>query len=412
MQKGYLTYFDNNEIKIPEVQKNKSKKGIHLFGILSGLYISTSQFYVGESGSLQPAHFIIILMSFLVFFTGKTGILIKNIPKNVSYYAGFILYSSLVNIFWTIKSQDTEFIINSFYYLFDFSILMIFIYIFKYYSKNNIVKSIDAALFLSLAMFMMGLGRHDFPPRYNGYFNDPNQMGLWILCLASTRMLLKENNLPSIRTDLSVIVSLILSFATQSRSTIIGLLFIFSAYLIQRLVSSTRLAKAIIMPLVIFFVAFASNQKNSIVNYISNIGASQRFGEISVSDDLNERGWYRIIEYPDYLIFGAGQGQHFRFDSDVEIHSTWAGIIFYYGLIGFTLFFVPFLLMIKNLKIENKIIILAPLAYSISTFSARTPIFWVFIAAAIVAVAHQSAAQQKSPARLSPYLKFRTPTKK
>jgi hypothetical protein len=146
---------------------------------------------------------------------------------------------------------------------------------------------------------------------------------------------------------------------------------------------------------VIFFAAFASYQQQIVTEMVSNSSASQRFSEINVDDDLDERGWYRLIEYPDFLLFGAGQGQHFRFNSDVEIHSTWAGIFFYYGLIGFILFFFPFFLMIKNLKMGSKLIVLAPLVYSLSTFSARTPIFWFFIAAAIVATVRQSSAGRK-----------------
>lgn len=375
--------------------RHEHRKGSYLFNIFAGIYVIASQFYIGDSGSLQPSHFLIILLLSLVFVTGRTKNFIENRSIKVNFFAAFVFYSFLVNILWAIFYQDSEFILSTFYYFFNFMFLILFIFIFKFFSKDNIINSIDAALLLSVIMFINGLGRYNFAPRYNGYFNDPNQMGLWILCLTATRMLLKEEIIPSIRTDFAILMSFILSFATDSRSTILGLIFIFSGYLTHRLASSTRFAKAVTIPILIFFAAFAGYQQQMFTEVVSNSFVGQRFSEINVDDDLNERGWYRIIENPEFLLFGAGQGNHFRFNTDVEIHSTWAGIVFYYGLIGFILFFFPFFLMIKNLRMGSKFIVLAPLVYSLSTFSARTPIFWFFIAAAIVATVRQSSAGQK-----------------
>src|SRR5699024_8035594 len=53
---------------------------------------------------------------------------------------------------------------------------------------------------------------------------------------------------------------------------------------------------------------------------------------------LADRGYTQLIEYPKYLLFGAGQGLDSRFGDSAEIHSTWAGFLFYYGLIGLGLF--------------------------------------------------------------------------
>src|SRR5690606_25026545 len=65
-------------------------------------------------------------------------------------------------------------------------------------------------------------------------------------------------------------------------------------------------------------------------------------------EKFTERGYERLWEYPQYLIYGAGEGAHWRF-MDVlyaersigggrEIHSGLASVLFSYGIFGFALF--------------------------------------------------------------------------
>lgn len=62
-----------------------------------------------------------------------------------------------------------------------------------------------------------------------------------------------------------------------------------------------------------------------------------RFNEKGLDDTFAGRGYDRICKYPEYLLFGAGEGAHYRFAEKSlflgEIHSSWAGVLFYYGII-------------------------------------------------------------------------------
>ena len=51
---------------------------------------------------------------------------------------------------------------------------------------------------------------------------------------------------------------------------------------------------------------------------------------ISAVKQLEVRGYLRIIQYPQYLFFGAGQGMDERFDNinGYEVHSSFAGVLF------------------------------------------------------------------------------------
>lgn len=391
---------------MPHAKKDKSNLTNYALEALAGIYIISSQFYISESGGIQPAHLIVIFLLMVITAIGKLPATFGKSPLNPQNYIPFIAYSTIINLFWFSQQQDIELIASSIYYIFDFAVLIVFFYIFSEGPRKIIAASIDTALALALVIYYSGLGRYDFPPRYNGYFNDPNQMGLWLLCITGARILLLGKASPSIRMDLALVMSLILAFATESRSTIIGLFFVFSGYLTSRIASSSKLMKAIIIPLTLFTISLAVTKSENLAELYQNQSVAQRFDEINLEDDLYERGWYRLIDYPEYLIFGAGQGRHFRFNSEVEIHSTWAGILFYYGIIGFILFFYPVIQQIKALGASQKFVIIAPLAYSLTTFSARTPIFWLFIAAGMSAVWLKHKANFGNP-KWSPFVRRR-----
>ena len=57
-------------------------------------------------------------------------------------------------------------------------------------------------------------------------------------------------------------------------------------------------------------------------------------------DGLAMRGYDRIVNHPNYLVFGAGEGAWWRFDSyiDGELHSSIGTLLFSYGIVGLGLF--------------------------------------------------------------------------
>ena len=101
----------------------------------------------------------------------------------------------------------------------------------------------------------------------------------------------------------------------------------------------------------------------------------------SIEYQLRARGYLRLIDYPQYLIFGAGQGMDERFgDLDgftYEIHSSLFGLWFYYGLTGIILFVVAIYKLFNN---KANIILLAPVfVYGLFTYGLRSPYFWLIL---------------------------------
>jgi len=110
-----------------------------------------------------------------------------------------------------------------------------------------------------------------------------------------------------------------------------------------------------------------------------------RFVERDADDSLEGRGYDRIWKFPIFLLFGAGEGATDRFASKCyflgEIHSTWAGLLFNYGIIGSTLFLAFIWSIFRSLK-EKRIfaLTLGPFIYGFFTYNLRNWSFWVGLA--------------------------------
>jgi hypothetical protein len=92
-----------------------------------------------------------------------------------------------------------------------------------------------------------------------------------------------------------------------------------------------------------------------------------------------ERGYVRLWRFPQYLVLGSGEGAHYRWGGiPVEIHSTLAGALFYYGLVGFVLLLI-FLYEIWRRQPSRwfKLVFFAPLVYSLGTYNLRNTFFWI-----------------------------------
>ncbi|MGP1410095.1 MAG: hypothetical protein ACTTJ0_07570 [Porphyromonas endodontalis] len=109
-----------------------------------------------------------------------------------------------------------------------------------------------------------------------------------------------------------------------------------------------------------------------------------RLVSTDIEGQAETRGYNILTEYGEYILFGAGQGDMARFGHDVEMHSTWLGILFYYGVVGFSLFVGIFVVLLRRAKLYEILIALGPILYGMSTYGARTPVFYVFIFALYV----------------------------
>lgn len=345
------------------------------------LGIALSQLYVFESGIPQPAHYILALA--MAWYLIKNGLpfLNKHSEKGLLPIYFFLFYQLLVNVFFYLMESDFLFLVQSIYLVYGIFLFLALSHAVQKYP--SILAHISTWLILSLltlfAAAILGYGEYKFSPRYNGFFNDPNQMAFWILCTTSLIFL------SGVRISIGVIVFLVsafLIFKTASRSGMVGLIFLTIGFLFSQ---SSKTRKAgfvklfvylIISIACLYFLVILFNQKNEeFLNFVSG-----RLENTDMVEHMEIRGYYRLMKYPEFLVFGAGHGKESRFSYEgTEIHSSWVGILFYYGFVGFIAFIWFLYEIVRKLSWSERFLFFSPIFYSFSTFGLRTPIFWIFI---------------------------------
>jgi hypothetical protein len=206
------------------------------------------------------------------------------------------------------------------------------------------------------------------------FFNNPNQLGYWsllsmsILALAVTKL-----KLPMWLVVAAFVCAPLITFLSLSKAAIAGIVCLF-------ILIGLRKPIIVIAALVVMgtFVSTPTGQ-----NYIE--GVQRRFASIGQQDDdsLEGRFYDRIIDNPQYWVFGAGEGAYDRFttieDKLKEIHSSFGAVFFSYGFVGFVLFFAALAMMFG--KSVTAWAYAVPVAmYSITHNGLRFTSFWLFLA--------------------------------
>lgn len=344
---------------------------LNLFLIILGFFLS--QFYIFPSGLPQPSH-IFIVFSFIIFFIFHNKVKIND-SKPLIY---FVVYVIFINIYHTLIISDLSYIVSTIYWVFNLILFLVLVGL----DKINIQKLfyylkyiIPLSLIINIIIWVVGAGRYDFTPRYNAYFNDPNQMAFWVLCSCAIGLILFN----SFKYKVFIYsLSFFLILLTMSRSATIGFLILTLGLVFQH---KSRLDLKIIFSLISLFITIASFFILLHFGFLDNIVTRFSEGIDSNEQQASDRGFTNLIDHPQYLLFGAGQGAYYLFSSsNHEIHSTWFAVLFYYGVIGFFLF-VSFLFNIfKRLDFAEKIIFLGPMFYGFFTYNARTLAFWFLVA--------------------------------
>lgn len=346
--------------------------------------LALSQFLIFASGLPQPAHFLFAI-SICVFLLSRLSI---SVPKSnkwpLVFLFCFVVYQFAVNFIHYVLSFYSGFIWQAIYILFGFAV---FILIYNFFASNSGFLRKFAILgvvsiFILFLTPIFGLGRYNFFPRFNAFFNDPNQMAYWVLCVAAICITYFTNKRYYLLSLLVFMISSFLIFIALSRSGLVGLAAMFAGFviiLIGDLAKNASAKKFLSFLLVLFLLVFISlylvradvEKFNLII---------ERFFATDFEEEVDIRGYGRFFEHPEFLIFGAGHGNELRFTpAGTEIHSTWAGLLFYYGVVGFLLFSGFIASILRKLSFGECFVFLAPLFYSFFTFGLRTPIFWIFL---------------------------------
>lgn len=372
------------------MRKKAKKSTFDVVALLLSASIMSMQFYTFESGKPQLSHILLTLFFIASFFVKPTNKLpyidTKRWKQAKQTFTIYTFLTLIINGVYFFITQSTSFLTSSIFNVYN---LLVFISVSGFLIKKPlmlkqfvVIPAIFSLLFL-VAFHSTGLGRYDFYPRYNGFFNDPNQMAFWALCTFSMIALSTKNKVYILITFL---LTLWICVISMSRSALLGLSSIILGVTLSTISGALKkpiyIASIIFLFLIIGSFGIISIEKLSENRFITSY--INRAEDTNISAQMDIRGYSLPKKYPENFLIGSGQGDMGRFQMEGEIHSTWIGVPFYYGLAGLALFLSLIFIVQKSLSFRQKLIFLGPMLYSFSTYGARTPIFYIFLAVVFV----------------------------
>lgn len=355
------------------------------------LYLISTPFYVFPSGIPQPADFLIAFGGG-VFLLGKDFLNIIKLPffKYVFRILGLII---LINtIYWLIYSAfygiENRMYYISLFYVFNTLFMLIFAYVQKSNKQNQntnvIALFIIISLFIQFVLALLGVqGRNtdiEFVGRPTLFFNNPNQLGYYALCIITMFFVLPSKYKKNIFTLLfTIFISSYLILYSGSRAALGGVILL-STYVIYK--EGFKLNVRSISLIVISFVAIPFLFQTTFVQ--NSIDSIEIRNERNIGKDMTEaqiRGYDRIYLNPQYLFYGAGEGKNDRFVSNhqLEIHSGFGTMLFSYGILGLLMFLHLIYFSVRKNLFYSIMLLLPIIVYNITHNGLRSSLFWAVL---------------------------------
>ncbi|MBY5005162.1 hypothetical protein K6V33_02720 [Streptococcus suis] len=383
---------------------------MRLSEILFYLFLLAKPFYFFKSGGVQPGDVFLALSAVAYIVENRLQLYYKSIDKAYLFFYFFVVVINL--IYFSIYYGDTpvlSFILPILYYLYNLLVIILCRYFFK--KKEGLLRLrtvVRLSLYIQLILYFVAPSFlvDTSEVRYTGTFNDPNQLGFFLL--SSIYVIVVINRKLKQRERLiDHICAMILLFATSSTGILLGFASLYFFYLLFFEDMTSLLNKVLlfifgglvaVLLLQIVGTTFISGFEDSflykrlmtkidkgLTNSSNNSGS---YGELTL---IQERGIDRVLLYPQYILFGAGEGYYKRFvlsAIQLEIHSTFLGMLFYYGIIPFSslLYWIW-----GNIRKSGQLIWIVFLPLIIESFTLanqRQPYFWILFVLASTSFAN------------------------
>jgi hypothetical protein len=358
-----------------QVTSKKASRRARIPLALFALYFILKPFYLFESGTPQIADLVVVVMCAVTALRGdfrldRTAV---GVAVAATLLAG---YMTFVNGVWALILEDED-IVQKYmvFYVFNLGVLYATLQLHSMHGEDflrwviiGVLGSIALQTLLS-PFVSTGGGRQIL------FFNNPNQLGYWSVLCGSLLFLLAP------RLRIGIVVQLLagaavayLSMLSLSKAAMISVAVMLAFAFLR------RPSHALIAGLVVTVVALLAADSalfESVTGRLGNIGQQQ-------DDNLAGRGYDRIWRWPEYLIFGAGEGALWRFHTKLEVHSTFGMLVFSYGIPGIGLFCLLVYRIVKQGGMPALFALVPSFLYGLTHQGMRQSMFWVLFALAAV----------------------------
>ena len=143
------------------------------------LFLLIKPLYLLSSGSLQLGDICLLLASACCLTSRRANFKIERIDLLM---IGFVSSVIVIDGWYFCMYGDTSFLVYAMYYVFNLFAILLFRYL---YEDRDFLRAccrcLRIALIIQFLIYVFGFGRWYDAARYMGTFNDPNQMGFFVL---------------------------------------------------------------------------------------------------------------------------------------------------------------------------------------------------------------------------------------
>jgi len=354
------------------------------------LGLGFSAFYVFPSGNPQPTDYILALASMMVIVANTRrlcgwGILWPMVALTI--------WVAAVSIAWSAVYPSGSFYRPPLFYAFNcmfmFSVVNLFFYLDR--PAQFFAGAVQLALVISgfgvlLSFLLPDVFITRASLRITGFFNNPNQLAYYNLCMLGTLLILKGGQLTNRPFELVAITSGVIGIlAASSLGAMAGLVFIVSAIIVGNWSNARKVLKVLwgAVLLVSLVGVFDLYTGGGIADRLdTRLGSLER-----KMDSLeSERKYDRILAHPEYWWVGAAEGSTERFlgYEGGEIHSSFGNMLFAYGFVGLGLLLLLLWRAVRSAPLYAWLCLAAPLTYSLTHMGLRSTAFWLLLAVMLV----------------------------
>jgi hypothetical protein len=325
-----------------------------------------------EGGVPQLAdYFLVLLMTLTVLRVPFR--LTRSAVMLLSAMAAFVSYTIFVNFAWTVGLEDLSLLKSSLYYVYDGALLMTCLMLYTTFGDAFLdvtVHAVGASVVLQAAL--SPFATQSSASRQALFFNNENQLGYFSV-LAGTIILLGARHVTIRAWHQALFFAALgyLALLSQSRSALLGL---------GALAILAHLDRPLRLMMVLGALAVASALLLVAPPLLSK--SEERLVVGGEYDTFATRGYDRIVNYPEHVLFGAGEGAYERFRSELyasELHSSYGTLLFCYGIPGTALFTLVLWLFCRH-DPWTALFVIPALVHGMGHQGLRFAFFWATLA--------------------------------
>lgn len=337
--------------------------------------------YVFPAGHPQPVTYALILAIGSAAIQDLRGLLTVLTDRKLALLLAFVCYACIVNSAAAISSQNIEPLLHSLYYIQVAVGCIVVQYLLRTEARTRQV--IFWAIVIALAgqafaLALLGVGEG----RATLFFGNPNQLSLFgLLAMAFLLLLHPAGRAPVVFSLMGFAIAILLILLSLSKAAIVSAFFMIALAVLLLPVEGRehlRMRPLVIVVIPIFVASavyfFRDDYAllSSVIDRLANIG-------VSADDSLAGRGYLRILDWPQYLVFGAGEGVTQRFGGHFEIHSMFGTLLFSYGLPGLVMVLALLAVTARQAPRHFIVLVIPILLYSLTHQPMRQPMLWALL---------------------------------